>query len=164
MTVCVVVVRPLTVTRKVLLSIRSTVIMDAGIRTVFGERSVSQAQGQTLVLAASNANACKCVLIFGNWCGPGHPSAGTAPPVDAFDAACMRHDLCTAGPGPDTPCDMPLVGELHTLAERYGYLPRPLQWAEYVIRVKAGGRWGGMPRPGLGDALGILSSLASPCC
>jgi hypothetical protein len=117
-----------------------------------------------LALAASDANAFKCMPIYGNWCGPGHPPAGTAPPpVDAFDAACMRHDLCTAGPAPDKSCDMVLVSELHTLAQRYGYLPRPLQWAEYVIRVKAGGHWGGMPRPGLGDALGALTSLAAPC-
>jgi hypothetical protein len=117
-----------------------------------------------LALAASDANAFKCMPIYGNWCGPGHPPAGTAPPpVDAFDAACMRHDLCTAGPAPDKSCDMVLVSELHTLAQRYGYLPRPLQWAEYVIRVEAGGRWGGMPRPGLGDALGALTSLAAPC-
>jgi hypothetical protein len=90
-----------------------------------------------LALAASDANAFKCMPIYGNWCGPGHPPAGTAPPpVDAFDAACMRHDLCTAGPAPDKSCDMVLVSELHTLAQRYGYLPRPLQWAEYVIRVQ----------------------------
>ena len=117
-----------------------------------------------LALASSNAHAFKCMPIYGNWCGPDYPPAGTAPPpVDASDAACMRHDLCTAGPGPDTPCDIALVGELHSLSQRYGYLPRPLQWAEYVIRVKAGGPWGGMPWPGLGDAFGVLSSLAAPC-
>jgi hypothetical protein len=117
-----------------------------------------------LAVASTSAHAFKCMPIYGNWCGPDYPPAGTAPPpVDAFDAACMRHDLCTAGAGSDTPCDIALVGELHTLALQYGYLPRPLQWAEYVIRVKAGGSWGGMPLPGPGDALGILSSLAAPC-
>jgi hypothetical protein len=117
-----------------------------------------------LSLAASNAHAFKCMPIYGNWCGPDYPPAGTTPPpVDAFDAACMRHDLCTAGPGPDKACDMALVGELRNLALQYGYLPRPLQWAEYLIRVKAGGPWSGMPLPGPGDAFGVLSSLAAPC-
>jgi hypothetical protein len=117
-----------------------------------------------LLLAASNAQAFKCMPIYGNWCGPDYPPAGTSPPpVDPFDAACMHHDLCTAGPGPDTACDIALVRELRGLAARYGYLPRPLQWAEYVIRVKSGGPWGGVPLPGPRDALGLLSSLATPC-
>ncbi len=29
----------------------------------------------------------KCMPIYGNWCGPGHPSSGYPPPVDAVDAA-----------------------------------------------------------------------------
>ena len=49
-------------------------------------------------LAASPASASPfgCLPIYGNWCGPGHPTSTALPPVDAFDAACMRHDLCTA--------------------------------------------------------------------
>jgi hypothetical protein len=126
-------------------------------------RSLPLAAVLTL-MAASDAHAFKCMPIYGNWCGPNYPPAGTAPPpIDAFDAACMHHDLCTAGPGPDTPCDIALVQELHALSARYGYLPRPLQWAEYVIRVKSGGPWGGMPLPGPGDAVGLMSSLAAPC-
>jgi hypothetical protein len=42
-------------------------------------------------------------------------------------------------------------------------MPRPLQWAEYVIRLKAGGPWGGMPMPTPWDAVGAFSSLTSPC-
>jgi len=116
-----------------------------------------------LLLSAGEVQAFKCLPLYGNWCGPGHPSSAALPPVDAFDAACMRHDLCTAGPGPDTLCDRAFVGELHQVAARTGYLPRPLQWAEYVIRVKAGGGWGGVPLPMPGDAMGLMSSLVSPC-
>lgn len=117
-----------------------------------------------LVCVAPAAHAFKCVPIYGNWCGPGHPPSGAwPPPADPFDAACMRHDLCTAGPGPDTPCDIAFVGELHSLARLYGHLPRPLQWAEYVIRIKAGGAWTGMPLPAPGDTLGIFRSLTAPC-
>jgi len=105
----------------------------------------------------------KCMPLYGNWCGPGHPSGGFPPPIDAFDAACMRHDLCTAGPGPDTPCDLAFVSELHGLAQQLGYLPRPLQWAEYAIRVKSGGPWGGMPMPTPWDAIGAMSSISAPC-
>ena len=115
-------------------------------------------------LAASPASASPfgCLPIYGNWCGPGHPTSTALPPVDAFDAACMRHDLCTAY-GPDTPCDRAFVGELHQIAAQTGYLPRPLQWAEYVIRLKSGGGWGGMPMPTPWDGMGVMSSLMSPC-
>ena len=116
-----------------------------------------------LLLPVGEAHAFKCLPIYGNWCGPGHPSAAALPPVDVFDAACMRHDYCTAGPFPETACDRAFVGELHQLAARTGYLPRPLQWAEYVIRLKSGGGWGGMPMPLPGDAMGMMSSVLAPC-
>lgn len=116
-----------------------------------------------LLVAAGPAAAFKCMPIYGNWCGIDHPSRGWPPPVDAFDEACMRHDLCTAQPGSDTPCDVAFVDELHRVAAQVGYLPRPLQWAEYVIRLKAGGPWGGMPMPTPGDAIGAMSSLTAPC-
>ncbi len=105
----------------------------------------------------------KCMPIYGNWCGPGHPSSGFPPPVDVFDAACMRHDLCTAVPGPGGRCDAVFVGELRALANRFGYLPRSLRWAEYAIRVKSGGPWGDMPMPTPWDAIGVMSSIATPC-
>jgi hypothetical protein len=112
----------------------------------------------------SSAEAVVCLTLYGNWCGPGHPPAGSyPPPIDAFDAACMRHDICTTGLLGNSKCDARFVYELHGLAAKYGFLPRPLQWAEYAIRVKAGGPWGGMPAPLPGDALGLLGSLAVPC-
>jgi hypothetical protein len=117
-----------------------------------------------LLFPSPDAAAFKCLPIYGNWCGPDHPQEGIyPPPIDPFDAACMRHDLCTGAMGTDTPCDLAFVAELRTVATRYGYMPRPLQWAEYVIRLKTGGPWGGMPLPTPADALGIASSLTAPC-
>jgi hypothetical protein len=114
--------------------------------------------------AAPAAHAFKCLPVYGNWCGPDYPPAGAMPPpVDVFDAACMRHDFCTAGPGSDTPCDLIFAGELGVLAAQFGYLPRPLQWAEYVIRVKTGGPWGDFPLPSPEDALGLMWGLVAPC-
>ncbi len=119
--------------------------------------------GGLLATCAIQAAAFKCMPLYGNWCGAGYPVAGFPPPVDAFDAACMRHDLCTAGAGPEQICDIAFVGELHAVAAQVGYLPRPLQWAEYVIRVKSGGPAGGMPMPSPLDAFGLMSSVAAPC-
>ena len=53
--------------------------------------------------------------VYGNWCGPDYPrNPGTAqPPVDALDAACMRHDYCTAAQGRfDCGCDLAFMDEL----------------------------------------------------
>lgn len=116
-----------------------------------------------LLALAPQAAAFKCLPIYGNWCGPGHPSSGPLPPVDAYDAVCMRHDLCSMAPGPDRHCDWAFVGELNSLAAHTGYLPRPLQWAEYLIRFKAGGSPMGFPMPTPFDAMGLASAIASPC-
>ncbi|QFY90748.1 hypothetical protein D5125_15475 [Magnetovirga frankeli] len=120
--------------------------------------------GTLLVGLGLPAQAMKCMPLYGNWCGPGHPPSGTLPaPVDEFDAACMQHDICTSM-GPDTPCDVHFVNQLHALGAKYGYLPRPLQWAEYVIRIKAGGNpFSAMPTPTPWDAMGAMGSLATPC-
>ncbi|WP_058556040.1 hypothetical protein [Thiohalocapsa sp. ML1] len=116
-----------------------------------------------LLVAAGDAAAFKCMPLYGNWCGINHPSYGAPPPVDAFDAACMRHDLCTASLPGDRPCDIAFLNELHAAAAHAGGMPRPLQWAEYVIRLKAGGPWGGMPMPTPWDAMGMFSSVTAPC-
>ena len=53
--------------------------------------------------------------VYGNWCGPDYPqNPYTAQaPLDALDAACMRHDYCTAVQGRfDCGCDLALMGEL----------------------------------------------------
>ena len=42
-------------------------------------------------------------------------------------------------------------------------LPRPLQWAEYIIRLKSSGSWGGMPMSLPWDAMAMMSSLLGPC-
>lgn len=44
------------------------------------------------------------LLIYGNYCGIGNRPG--APPVDALDEACMRHDACTkTGKLPSCACD-----------------------------------------------------------
>jgi hypothetical protein len=114
---------------------------------------------------SASAQAMKCMPLYGNWCGINYPRAGDfPPPVDAFDAACMRHDLCRGGPAAGGACDVQFVQELRGLALTYGYLPRPLRWAEYLIRVKEGGNpFSGTPMPNPMDALGAMSSLSYPC-
>jgi len=53
--------------------------------------------------------------VYGNWCGPNHPvnMSQAGPPVDALDAACMRHDHCVAVQGAySCGCDVSLLQEL----------------------------------------------------
>jgi hypothetical protein len=119
--------------------------------------------GIVFLTSATQVSAFKCMPIYGNWCGVGYPVAGAPPPVDVFDAACMRHDLCIASPTPEAACDVAFIDELRGIAAQVGGLPRPLQWAEYVIRLKVAGPQGGMPMPTPGDAFGLLSSVAAPC-
>lgn len=55
------------------------------------------------------------VPVYGNWCGLNYPSipAQAGPPVNALDAACMRHDICTANRGRfDCGCDLAFMNEL----------------------------------------------------
>ncbi len=66
-------------------------------------------------VAAAQDNSWIDIPIYGNWCGPNHPEnmSRAAPPVDALDAACMRHDQCTAARGRfDCGCDIGLLQEL----------------------------------------------------
>ena len=120
----------------------------------------------TLLLAgaAGDAAAFKCMPLYGNWCGINHPSYGAPPPVDAFDAACMRHDLCTASTPADRPCDIAFLNELYATAAQVGGMPRSLQWAEYVIRIKVSGPAAGIPpMPTPWDAMGMFSSVTARC-
>lgn len=55
------------------------------------------------------------IPVYGNWCGPNYPAnpVTAGAPVDALDAACMRHDICTANRGRfDCGCDLALMSEL----------------------------------------------------
>ncbi len=57
------------------------------------------------------------VPVYGNWCGLNYPSnpALAGPPVNALDAACMRHDICTANRGRfNCGCDLAFMNELRT--------------------------------------------------
>ena len=87
-------------------------------------RPVTCLLGFLLAAAATPAAAFKCMPIYGNWCGVGYPNAGAPPPVDEFDAACMRHDFCIAGSGDSLPCDISFIQELHAVAARREVTPR----------------------------------------
>ena len=56
------------------------------------------------------------LLLHGNFCGiGGHPGLE---PVDALDAACMRHDACTrTGSLPSCACDKRLEREAQVIAD-----------------------------------------------
>lgn len=57
------------------------------------------------------------IPVYGNWCGPEYPAnpATAGAPVDALDAACMRHDYCTAVQGRfDCGCDLSFMSELRS--------------------------------------------------
>lgn len=119
----------------------------------------------SLIAATGAAGAeAKCFPAYGNWCGVNYPPPGTnPPPVDVFDNACRNHDLCyaMAGFGSDF-CDRGLLIELRTLASRFGYLPRPLQWAESMLGMKSGSP-SMPPMPGPGDMMGFMGMMGSDC-
>lgn len=61
------------------------------------------------------ATAQMSLPVYGNWCGPDHPvnPSRAGPPVNALDAACMRHDYCTAVQGRfNCGCDLTMMYEL----------------------------------------------------
>ncbi len=117
------------------------------------------------LMLPGSAFAFKCIPLYGNWCGIDYPPAGRfPPPIDEFDAACMKHDFCTGGSffGKKY-CDKGFSRELRYLRWKYGYLPRPLRWAEYLLRIKTGGSWKNMPMPKPGDPIGALRDVLADC-
>lgn len=115
--------------------------------------------------AATQANASGCMRLYGNWCGTGVPVSGSSPPpVDDYDVACMHHDQCMADRFMNKKaCDIGFVNELNHLRRHYGSMPRPLEWAEYVLRIRSGGDWRGMPVPQPRDPFGMLRSFTESC-
>ena len=71
-----------------------------------------------LVLLLATPAGAQSLPVHGNWCGIGYSGANLpypAPPTDALDAACMRHDLCTGWQGRfNCGCDLGFMGELRT--------------------------------------------------
>ncbi len=67
--------------------------------------------------------------VYGCWCGKGEPPKGENPnPVDVWDAACMRHDLCYSKLGVNNPqCDIAFVNELRYIHTTNPYLRVPAQ-------------------------------------
>lgn len=116
-----------------------------------------------LLLGDARPATAKCFPMYGNWCGANYPPPGTnPPPADPFDDACRRHDYCYAMVGPSDACDVALVRDLNMLAARFGYLPRPLQWAESMLRMKSGGPMG-FPMPTPGDMFGVMDMMGADC-
>lgn len=96
---------------------RSTLIIRLFVLGVLAWPSVSAAQ--------------MSVPVYGNWCGPNHPITPSlaGPPLNALDAACMRHDYCTAARGRfDCGCDLTMMYEL-----------RNTQWQNPFIQSDARG-------------------------
>ncbi len=70
-----------------------------------------------LSFAAAQGTFPVSVPVYGNWCGPAYPASLSVdrPPVDPLDAACMRHDYCTAANGIGScGCDIGFMSELRT--------------------------------------------------
>ena len=66
---------------------------------------------------AQNPVADGSLLIHGNYCGPGNRGYDKRP-VDALDAACRRHDLCTPDGGvlPSCACNARLARDAGRVA------------------------------------------------
>jgi len=86
---------------------------------------------------ASDIRAAKVAMLFhGNYCGVGS-RAGTAP-VDALDAACMRHDACTPSGGiPSCACNARLQVESTAIAHNT-HQPPELQFLASMTAAGAG--------------------------
>jgi len=71
--------------------------------------------------------------VYGYWCGPGYPKAGSTPaPFDELDAMCKAHDQCYANSGySNCSCDSTLVKSIR-LARSAG---------KDSVRCKHHGKW-----------------------
>lgn len=72
--------------------------------------------------------------VYGNWCGPDHPRAGTSPPpIDDVDAACKTHDLCYAEKGYfDCDCDSSLMITLSKVKTKRQNGKKQMSLGEYL--------------------------------
>ena len=77
------------------------------------------------------------LIIHGNYCGPGDRGWGLAP-IDALDAACLRHDVCAPPFGtalPSCACNARLFGEATAVANNLA-TPLPVRvTAAFVART-----------------------------
>jgi hypothetical protein len=92
---------------------------------------------QSRLPMAGDSRAAKVAMLFhGNYCGVGSRT-GTAP-IDALDAACMRHDACTPSGGiPNCACNARLQVESTAIA-RNARQPPELQFLASVTAAGAG--------------------------
>lgn len=82
-------------------------------------QDVTQVAASTLAAPAEPLPGTGGEFVFhGNYCGPGSRGPGL-PPVDALDAACMRHDACSPPLGTGLPscgCNARLSSEASLVA------------------------------------------------
>lgn len=68
---------------------------------------------------------------YGNWCGGGHSGPGA--PIDALDAACMRHDKCWASRGMYAcSCNREFTAELSRIMGSLGFRAKAYAAAAFV--------------------------------
>ena len=69
--------------------------------------------------------------VYGCWCGENQPKTGQDPtPIDRWDRACRRHDLCYDRRGRNSrSCDRRLVRDIESIYRREGYIPGQMQAA-----------------------------------
>ena len=99
--------------------------------------TMAQAGKLARLPVASDMRAAKVAMLFhGNYCGVGS-RAGRAP-VDALDAACMRHDACTPSGGiPSCACNARLQAESNAIALN-AHQPPDLQFLASMTAAGAG--------------------------
>lgn len=94
------------------------------------------------LLAAPAAAQNIAIPVYGNWCGPNH---GGGPAIDGIDAACMRHDYCTAQRGfYDCGCDLAMMSELRNQPYPNPWMADRARGLYEVIAVKPCDTPGGM--------------------
>ena len=96
---------------------RATPPAFAGPQELVGKSIDDLSKGKLEAAARDDIKALRRgpLLIHGNYCGIGNRPG--APPIDALDAACMRHDACThTNDLPSCRCDDRLRAEADEIA------------------------------------------------
>lgn len=94
-------------------------------------------QSLLILIAAVTLSACATIIgngpapVYGCWCGKNQPAPNEDPrPVDVWDEACRRHDLCYRRYGSDNrDCDVEFVIRLEEIALHLGEIPGQMQVA-----------------------------------
>lgn len=92
---------------------RRTLIPSLGLALALGSLAI----GSTSCASKGDPGEGSVFQLYGNWCGPGSPPAGTNPaPIDDVDRACHEHDRCYAYEGYlARSCDEQLIQRLQAV-------------------------------------------------